>query len=145
MSDTNETQGTTPATEAAVETEAPRLKGSDLVDATWTELGHRIAAIGHKVFLRTDLPRKQTAGGIYIPPMLATQYGQRLGSQVLVTGTVLSVGPLVKGDIKVGDRIAFLRLTFGWTNKLGDDTLVGWIPESDVLGLADADTVSPFG
>jgi co-chaperonin GroES (HSP10) len=136
--DTTETNQTT-------ETEAPRLEGTALVDATWAELGHRIAAVGHKVFLRTDLPRKQTAGGIYIPPMLATQYGQRLGSQVLVTGTVLSVGPLVKGAIKVGDRIAFFRLTFGWTNKLNDDTLVGWIPESDVLGLADSDTVAPFG
>lgn len=140
MNETNETQGNTPATDTPA-----KLEGTALVDATWAELGFRIAAVGTRVFLRTESPPKQTAGGIYLPPMLATQYGQRLGSQVLVTGTVLSVGPLAKTELKTGDRIAFFRLPFGWTHKLNDDTLVGWIPVEEILGIADPEMVAPYG
>lgn len=115
---------------------------NDVIAGTWGELGFKIAAVGSKIFLRTDAPPKQTTGGIYIPPMLATQYGQRLGSQVLVTGTVLSVGPHAKTAVRPGDRIAFFRLTFGWTHKLNDDTLVGWIPGDEILGVCEPDAVS---
>lgn len=139
----NET--TTATTETTTEPATPaKLEGDALVAATWAELGFRIAAVGTRVFLRTESPPKQTAGGIYLPPMLATAYGQRLGSQVLVTGTVLSVGPLAKTDLKVGERIAFFRLPFGWTYKMNDDTLVGWIPVDEILGVADPEMVAPY-
>jgi co-chaperonin GroES (HSP10) len=118
---------------------APRPEGTELVAATWAELGHSVEAVGSRVFLRTDSPRTQTDGGIYLPPELATQYGQRLGSKALVTGTVLSIGPECRLPIKIGDRIMFFRLPFGWTYKLNDDTLVGWIPGDEILGVCEPD------
>jgi co-chaperonin GroES (HSP10) len=139
----NETTETT--TEPMTSETPAKLEGAALVAATWAELGFSIAAVGTRVFLRTENPPKQTAGGIYLPPMLASAYGQRLGSQVLVTGTVLSIGPLAKTELKVGERIAFFRLPFGWTHKLKDDTLVGWIPVEEILGVADPEMVAPYG
>lgn len=123
---------------------APNAGPNDLIKATWDEVGHRVVAIGTRVFLRTDALPKKTAGGIYLPPDHAAAYGQRLGSSVMVTGTVLSVGPLAKTTVKEGDRIMFFRLPFGWTYKMKDETLVGWIPVDEILGIADDEQVIPF-
>ena len=125
-------------------TTPPSQTASDLIKATWDEVGHRVVAVGTRVFLRTDVLPARTSGGIYLPPDHAAAYGQRLGSQVLVTGTVLSVGPLAKTPLKEGDRIMFFRLPFGWTYRMKDKTLVGWIPLDEILGIADTETVAPF-
>jgi co-chaperonin GroES (HSP10) len=117
---------------------------AEFIKATWDEVGHRVVAIGTRVFLRTDVLPDRTASGIYLPPDHAFAYGQRLGSQVLVTGTVLSVGPLAKTPLKEGDRILFFRLPFGWTYKLKDKSLVGWIAADEIIGIADAETIAPF-
>lgn len=122
----------------------PSPTPAEFIKATWDEVGHRVLAIGSRVFLRTDALPDRTTSGIYLPPDHAAAYGQRLGSGVLVTGTVLSIGPLVKSPIKEGDRIMFFRLPFGWTYKMQDKTLVGWIAADEILGIADAETVAPF-
>jgi co-chaperonin GroES (HSP10) len=123
---------------------APKQTPAEFIKSTWDEVGHKVAAVGTRVFLRTDFFRKKTSGGIYLPPELDSQFGSRLGGKVVVTGTVLSIGPHVKAPLKEGDRIMFLRLPFGWTYKLKDDTLVGWIPVDEILGIVDDETFSPF-
>lgn len=123
---------------------SPTQTTAEFIKATWDEVGHRVVAIGSRVFLRTDVLPDRTASGIYLPPDHAAAYGQRLGSQVLVTGTVLSIGPLAKTALKEGDRIMFFRLPFGWTYKLKDKSLVGWIAADEIIGIAGDETVAPF-
>lgn len=108
--------------------------GAEVIAETWKELGFSIAAVGTRIFVRTDPPVEKTGGGLWLPPELTGNYGRRLGSLVMVTATVLSVGPLAKSPIAAGETVVFPRLNFGWTYKLTDGTLVGWIPDREVVG-----------
>lgn len=108
--------------------------GKEVVAETWKELGFSIAAVSNRIFVRTDPPIEKTGGGLWLPPELTGNYGRRVGSEVLVTATVLSVGPLAKSAVEKGDTVVFPRLNFGWTHKLEDGTLVGWIPDREVFG-----------
>lgn len=107
------------------------------VDATWNECEFKAHPLRNLVFLRTDL-RPEKIGSIYIPPAQRANYAG-LAHTVLMTGTVLSVGPKVR-DLKRGDRIAFPRLHLGWWKRMEDGTLVGWVDADTVCGYVTDDT-----
>lgn len=125
------------------ERETPVLSGEEIVDATWEELGHSIRAVGMRVFVRTEKPPEKK-GAIWLPPEWADTYGRRLGGQVGVTATVLSVGSRVPPHhVKPGERVFFFRLPFGWTHKMEDGTFTGWIDFSEIIGKPVGDDVLP--
>lgn len=124
-------------------TEAPSLQGQALVDATWEEIGRKIRPVNTRIFVRTDLP-PQKIGLVYMPAEMWGQYGQRLGSKVFVTATVLSVGPNVKDAPAIGTKVVFSRLMFGWTNKMVDGTHVGWIDANEIIGVAEEGDILPY-
>lgn len=113
------------------------------VDATWEELGFKMRSVGTVVFVRTDPLPEKTPGGVVIPPSLSDLYGQRLGSKVHLTGTVLSASrtkgygaksPVtIPSKLKPGDKILFTRFEFGWLWKMKDGTHVGFIKEPLIL------------
>lgn len=124
-------------------TEAPALQGQALVDATWAEIGHKVRPIQNKVYVRTDVP-PQKIGMVYMPAEMWGQYGQRLGSKVFVTATVLATGPAVKDAPDIGTKVVFSRLMFGWSYKMADGTHVGWIDANEIIGVAEEGDVIPY-
>ena len=126
------------------EREASLLSGPERVEETWKELGQEIRPLGSKVFVRTEKPPEKK-GAIWLPPEWATQYGRRLGGQVPVTATVLSIGSRVPvNHLEVGERVFFFRLPFGWTHKMEDGTFTGWIDFSEIIGKPVGDDVLPY-
>lgn len=106
-------------------------ENKNLVDATWEEIGKKAHPMRDLVFLRTDL-RPEKDGMIWLPPSERGNYSG-LGHAVLMTGTVMAVGPKCK-ILKRDDKIAFPRLHFGWLWKCKDLSLVGYIIEEMILG-----------
>lgn len=126
-------------------TEAPAhaLQGMELVNATWDEIGRKIRPVLNRVFVRTDLPPEKI-GMVYMPAEMWGQYGQRLGSKVFVTATVLASSQNVKDAPPIGSKVVFSRLMFGWTNKMADGTHVGWIDANEIIGFAEEGDVLPY-
>ncbi len=89
-------------------------------------------ATGTKVLVRQDEP-KNMKGSLYVPQG-KEEYPN--------TGTVLDVGPKVKEDIRVGDRVFFLRvpesaLAGGW-GKPGDDYYgILALPEENIVAIVE--------
>lgn len=134
---------TLPAAITAPEAEPSSLSGLPLVEATWAELGFKVKPIGKRIFVRTDTAPKKI-GSIYMPPEAWGMYGRRLGSQVFITATILSIGPRVQTDIAVGQKLIFNRLPFGWTFKMADGTFVGWVDVDEVFAVTESGEVMPF-
>jgi hypothetical protein len=108
---------------------------AEFIAKTWEECGVKsVRPLRSQVFVRTELlPEK--IGSIYLPPNMRTNY-HGLVAIFVFFGRVLSVGPKVK-CLKPGDRIAFPRLYFAHWQKMEDGTLVGWLPEENITGIAD--------
>lgn len=124
--------------------EAPKLSGAALVAATWEELQETIRPVGTRVFIRTEKPPEKK-GAIWLPPEYWSTFGRKLGGQVPVTGTVLSIGRRVPVDLlSEGERVFFFRLPFGWTHKMTDGTFVGWIDYKEIIGRPVGDDVLPY-
>ena len=97
------------------------------------EFTRHMRATGNKVLVRQD-EAENMKGSLYLPQ------GKEEHSN---TGTVLSVGPKVQEDIKVGDRVMFTRkpeshLAGGWGREgdfgfgvlaLGEDNIVAILGE----------------
>lgn len=112
----------------------------EFIDRTWFEAGYRARPLGKKVFFRTDL-RPEYECGIYIPPAYRTNYAD-LPHRVVMTGTVLSVGPQCV-SVKPGDRIGFSRLYMGWLQRFDDGTLLAFIEEENLFGFVEEKAESP--
>lgn len=113
----------------------------EVVEQTWNEVGFKVRPMHAKVFVRTD-PPPEKIGLIFLPPKEAEFYGG-MGHQRLVTGTVLSVGPMAK-LVKVGDRVVFQRMNFGYIRKLDSGVYVGWIEEQQILGHPEGPESEPL-
>lgn len=115
------------------------------VQETWDELGFKIRAVGTAVFVRTDPLPEKTKAGIYLPPSHSDFFGQRLGSKVHMTGTVLSAcrtkgygsksDRTVPSTLKPGDKVFFTRFEFAWLWRMKDGTRVGHIKEPLIHGV----------
>jgi len=116
---------------------------TDVVEKTWEALGFRVRPMHAKVFVLTDAPPEKI-GLIYLPPKEADFFGG-MGHMRLVTGTVLSCGPLAKA-VKPGDRVVFRRLEFGHIVKLDKGVYVGWVEQEQLCGHPESDSdVAPLG
>jgi hypothetical protein len=113
----------------------------EVVEQTWNEVGFKVRPMHAKVFVRTD-PPPEKIGLIFLPPKEAEFYGG-MGHQRLVTGTVLSVGPMARA-VKPGDRVVFRRLEFGHIKKLERGVYVGWIEQEQLIGHPEGPEVVPF-
>lgn len=102
----------------------------EVVNRTWSEVGYKITPLRKMVFVKTD-PVPQKVGSLYLPPKLATFYGE-LPNLVLVNATVLAAGP--KASVRPGDRVCFTRLFFARYCDLQDGTYIGWIEEENLTG-----------
>lgn len=107
--------------------EAPEAK----LRRTFDELGIKgFRAMRKMLLVRTEaLPQK--IGLIYVPPKLATFYGE-LPHLQNIYAMVLAAGP--KADCKPLDRVVFQRLYFARWQHMEDGTVVGWIDEANVYG-----------
>ncbi len=105
----------------------------DIIERTWTELGKRVRPLRNYVWVRTE-PRPTHIGSILLPRSLQRFYAD-LPHTVLILAKVIAIGPEVL-DVKVGDRIAFVRLYFARYEELEDKTLVGYIYEPNIAGYA---------
>ena len=122
----------------------PSTTGSEVIEATWAEMGQKLRAVGTRVFVRTEKPPEKK-GLIWLPPEYGDTFGRRLGGQVPVTGTVLSVGHRVpQGILEEGERVFFFRLPFGWTHKMTDGTFVGWIDYTEIIGRPVGEGSAPY-
>lgn len=107
----------------------------DLVAKTWNELGFTLKPMRDYVWVRAE-PRKK--GPIVLPEGKDEFFGQ-LPHKILIYARAIGIGPRVK-SIKVGERVAFCRLFFGWYRKLEDGSYVGWILEDNIAGHADEES-----
>lgn len=103
------------------------------IEATFEELGIKnFRALKKMLLVRTEpLPKK--IGLIYVPPKLASFYGE-LPHLQNIYAMVLSAGP--KADCRPTDRVVFSRLYFARWQTMEDGTVVGWIDEANVYGRA---------
>lgn len=105
---------------------------------TWEEIGLRARPLRKMVFVRTELI-PEMVGLIYIPPNQRGNYSQ-LPHVVMMRALVLSTGPDCK-VLKVGDRVAFMRLFFARWHHMEDKTLTGYLDEDNIWAydLTDPD------
>lgn len=105
------------------------IDNAERIADTWTEIGQRARPLRNVVFVRTELiPEK--VGMIYIPPNQRGNYSQ-LPHVVMMRAVVLATGPDCK-YLKVGDRVAFMRLFFARWHAMEDKTLTGYLPEDNI-------------
>ncbi len=89
-------------------------------------------ATGNRVIIQQD-PPKTEVGGLILPQ------GKEEFSNL---GTVLHVGPKVKEDIRVGDRVMFERrpethLAGGWGREGDDFYGLLALPEDAIIGVCE--------
>ncbi len=107
------------------------------VEETWKEVGCRVKPLRKTIMVRTEPLPTRSAGGVELPPKLATFYGELPHMQIILA-TVLSSGR--QAILEAGDRIAFTRLFFARWLKMEDGTMVGWIAnEENVIGYAEGE------
>jgi hypothetical protein len=120
---------------------------TELVQATWKELGYAIEATGWRVWVRT-LPHVRRIGSIWLPPKAASFHGE-LPHTRTVRAIVLSAGPLGAAErLVAGDLVTFKRLEFGYWRKLkprfedehgADEEFVGFIDSNHIVGVLEED------
>lgn len=125
-----------------IENEADRLK---LVDDTWAEVGHKVRAIGYRLWVRTlPFEQKTPSGLLWLPPRQQRFHGE-LPHLVFIRAVVLSAGSVgVAAEFKPGDVVEFQRLHFGFQYRVGpneEQQYVGFIDANQVLWKLDADSV----
>jgi hypothetical protein len=110
------------------------LGSGQMIKKTFDELGIKsFRPLRKTLLLRTErIPDK--VGSIFVPPKLATFYGELPHMQPILA-FVLAAGP--KATVRAGDRILFMRLHFARWQTLEDGTVCGWIDEANILGWAD--------
>ena len=94
---------------------------------SWAECDKTYKPLLNVVFVRTDLPKRVSDGGIIMPKYHDGLSGG-LPKGKTVWGTVLAVGPEAH-LVKAGDRVAFPRGSWMWLHKMKDGSRVGNIKE----------------
>ncbi len=107
---------------------------SELVKSTWAEIGCRVRPLRRMVFVRTDLPKQHSDGGIWYPSTESGFYDGPFHLR-LVTATVLAAGS--KSILKPAERVCFQRKYFARWCVLEDRTMIGWLDETEITGIMD--------
>lgn len=111
------------------------MDGLKRVEETWEELGYKIRPLSYWAFVRTEpLPQKTASGLIWLPPKMATFYGE-LPHMQPIKAVVCSVGPAAPADLVPGVRVVFQRLHFARHVMLKDGTYFGWINPEQIYGI----------
>jgi hypothetical protein len=116
-----------------------------LVEDTWEKLGRKIRGNHKHVWVRTLPFATMTAGGIHLPPKLASFHGEVSAHLVTVRAVVLSPGTVgVAKDFEPGDVVEFQRLQFGYIEKLDRETqeYVGFLDANQILWKIEMDSDS---
>lgn len=122
--------------------EATKEERLALVEDTWDKLGRKIRGNHKHVWVRTLPFPTMTAGGLHLPPKLASFHGEVSAHLVTVRAVVLSGGTVgVAKDFEPGDVIEFQRLHFGYIEKLDRETqeYVGFLDGNQILWRVDVD------
>lgn len=117
--------------------EGHKPEAEDIVQDTWQKLGARMEVTTSKVFLRTEIPRRVTKGGIILPDRIASFYYGVPNADVpgrvpsIKWGWACAVGPdaLI---VREGLRIGFPRAWFMPYKRLRDGSYTGWIYEANI-------------
>ena len=106
-----------------------------LVDQTWKEIGYKIRPLktNTNIYVRT-MPPPQKKGLIWLPPKLARFHGD-LANKIMTRGVVVAVPEGMTG-VKVGDRVCFPRLFFGFLFKVSyqPEIYFGFVKATHVFG-----------
>lgn len=111
---------------------------SSIIEQTWEDLGYKIRPTRHRVLVRTEPVPALTKGGIIIPDTYRGLYEGPFHLR-LINAYVLRIGEGVN-EVKVNERVCFQRKWFIRHRLLGFDQAVGWIKESEIAGILDAET-----
>jgi hypothetical protein len=110
-----------------------------IVEDTWAELECHVRPLRRLVLVRTEKPRTITTGGIILPCSDQGFYDGPMHLR-LITAVVLAAGPDADSDLTPGVRIGFQRRFFARWQELEDHTMVGWVDDSQITGIATPDT-----
>lgn len=112
-----------------------RAEAEARIAETLAELGAKaLRPLRWYLMVRTEPVEERTAGGLWLPPKLASFYGPLPHRQIL-EGLVLAAGP--DAALNQGDRVAFQRLHFSRWCQMADQTYVGWVDSNQLLGIVE--------